>query len=736
MSTSILILFALPSAQADVVLSEVMANTTSGQNTTDEYIELCNTSADAADVAGWSVSDGDDVDDLIAWSTHPNAPSSPGTDLVVDSTSIPGGDCALILDPDYPTGTQPYAIPSGTVILTVSNSAIGQGIGPDDAVTLYNTGGTASADVVDTYGTPVDSDNPTDRDDDGLDAIPLDPREGHSAFRIHLSSADEEGSWMEGAPTPGFRSSAGIFEVDPDGSGDYETIAEALLYALSGSQIVVRAGTYTEDLSIVEAVTIQGADPANRPNVSGAITLNDVGGTTTLQHLALGGGIQVDRAELQLLDNTISTGGVDYHYASGAVLGNSFSGAGLTLDYYTSPEVAENSFADTTNGAIQCTMGSEPWIHHNELQGTFGNGIDCTSIPIVEHNEVSGFLVGIRVTGNASVLHNRVDGSSEAGIQVGSSSLATVHGNMVLNCSQGIVTDHSAPTISSNVVASSIGTGVVIEGAARADNFIDFENHPTLVHNTVADNGADGISVSGTSISGDTVAPSLLANLVMGNTGFGISVDGTPTTASNVTWMNGGGATDGYTPDASDQDMDPMLGEMEGGNWTLASNSPLVDAGIDMAFASDADAMNSTRVTDGDGDGNALADIGAVELCPDLDGDGWSQDCGTGATADCDDDDADVSPDAEENWYDGIDQDCDGNDDDQDEDGTSVSADCDDTDPEVVTECPEDTGSIDDTGMEGEDKDAGSCGCTSLDATPGSAAWVLLVLGTVLRRRR
>jgi len=311
-----------------------------------------------------------------------------------------------------------------------------------------------------------------------------------------------------------------------------------------------------------------------------------------------------------------------------------------------------------------------------------------------------------------------------------------VHGNMVLNCSQGIVTDHSAPTISSNVVASSIGTGVVIEGAARADNFIDFENHPTLVHNTVADNGADGISVSGTSISGDTVAPSLLANLVMGNTGFGISVDGTPTTASNVTWMNGGGATDGYTPDASDQDMDPMLGEMEGGNWTLASNSPLVDAGIDMAFASDADAMNSTRVTDGDGDGNALADIGAVELCPDLDGDGWSQDCGTGATADCDDDDADVSPDAEENWYDGIDQDCDGNDDDQDEDGTSVSADCDDTDPEVVTECPEDTGSIDDTGMEGEDKDAGSCGCTSLDATPGSAAWVLLVLGTVLRRRR
>ena len=47
---------------------------------------------------------------------------------------------------------------------------------------------------------------------------------------------------------------------------------------------------------------------------------------------------------------------------------------------------------------------------------------------------------------------------------------------------------------------------------------------------------------------------------------------------------------------------------------------------------------------------------------------------------DCDDATSSVSPSAPETWYDGVDQNCDGNDDDQDVDGVALSADCDDTD--------------------------------------------------------
>ncbi|MFN7145516.1 MAG: putative metal-binding motif-containing protein, partial [Myxococcota bacterium] len=87
----------------------------------------------------------------------------------------------------------------------------------------------------------------------------------------------------------------------------------------------------------------------------------------------------------------------------------------------------------------------------------------------------------------------------------------------------------------------------------------------------------------------------------------------------------------------------------------------------------------------------------------DLDGDGF-----TAAGGDCDDDDPTVHPEAEEIWYDGVDQNCDLlSDYDQDADGVDQDADCDDTNGDISPDAPETCNGIDDD-CDGEVDESGT----------------------------
>lgn len=185
-----------------IVISEVMSNPES--ETTDEFIELYNYSDLAMDLAGWHFTDGDAVDEIIAWDSLSRG-DIPGT--ILNTTIIPAESYAVILDPDYNSGRLPYHFPENTLILTVANSSLGNGLTPaTDPLLLYRAGGTTLEYLADTYGTPVLNDNPLLCDDDTLDNIPFDPGEGISVEKIDFLTGDLSDNWSSNADkasTPG-----------------------------------------------------------------------------------------------------------------------------------------------------------------------------------------------------------------------------------------------------------------------------------------------------------------------------------------------------------------------------------------------------------------------------------------------------------------------------------------------------------------------------------------------------
>ena len=93
-----------------------------------------------------------------------------------------------------------------------------------------------------------------------------------------------------------------------------------------------------------------------------------------------------------------------------------------------------------------------------------------------------------------------------------------------------------------------------------------------------------------------------------------------------------------------------------------------------------------------------------------------------------------VNPEAAEIWYDGVDSDCRGDSDlDQDGDGENTTQfggeDCDDTDPSII-ECLDSGGS--ETGDPEDPQDPSDCG--GCGGGLGGGLWIL-ALGALMRRR-
>jgi hypothetical protein len=155
--------------------------------------------------------------------------------------------------------------------------------------------------------------------------------------------------------------------------------------------------------------------------------------------------------------------------------------------------------------------------------------------------------------------------------------------------------------------------------------------------------------------------------------------------------------------------------DVVGGPWPLVG---LTQVTITVTFSPEtADLATGTLVLEAGAEDAGVALTGLAE--PDWDGDGF--DTVDAGGADCDDRNADVNPAAEEVWYDGLDQNCDGNDLDSDGDGVALTSDCDDGNDQVYPGATERIDEVDDDcdGVADESVDAGSLVLSEILVTPG-----------------
>ncbi len=278
--------------------------------------------------------------------------------------------------------------------------------------------------------------------------------------------------------------------------------------------------------------------------------------------------------------------------------------------------IVDNCIIEYASWSILCDYSS-PIISNNLLMDTEYYGVCCwEASPSITDNVIINNGVGIYC-----------DNSNP-----------TITGNVITNNGYGIGCWQSSPLIEGNIILynSAVASGIHLEysNATVVNNEIIGNNHgiycdnssPSIINNTVADNPADGIRCTLSSL------PSIMNNIITGNYDGGIYCDATssPTISFNDVWGNNPDYA-GCSPGTGDISADPQFVDAAGGDYHLRSGSPCIDAGTNTGAPS-VDLEGNLRPYDGDGDGVATVDMGTYECFalpaeptfPDVPSDFWA----------------------------------------------------------------------------------------------------------------
>jgi hypothetical protein len=374
-----------------------------------------------------------------------------------------------------------------------------------------------------------------------------------------------------------------------------KTVQAALNAATSGDEVWVKAGTYTQSITLTAGVGLYGG-------FVGTETLRSERNFVTNLSILEGNGGSVVTSPSGATNTTIIDG---FTIQKGSAL----SGGGIYCGH-SGPTISNNRIVNNVayavypdgggcGGGIFCAEASAPVISNNFIAkniayggetpdfwpfGGYGGGICCS-------------VCSPTITGN-TIMCNMVYSqpgrltSEGGGIYLSGCTGSVIISNNLIEANQsdgdsGIGAGSTAAIVTNNIVVGNSGGGICSGG--------------TITNNTIVGNGGYGIYPYSATVSNNIVA---------------FNENGlyhTGTFRNNCVYGNSIANYAG-APGAGDISVDPGLVDLKYRNFHLQAGSPCIDAGWDSAPGIPAvDCDGQPRIVDGDGNGTAHVDIGSDE---------------------------------------------------------------------------------------------------------------------------
>ena len=281
---------------------------------------------------------------------------------------------------------------------------------------------------------------------------------------------------------------------------DYAKIQWAVDNATAGSTIIVRDGTYTENVDVNKRLTIKSENGWAKTIVQAANSSDHVFEVTadyvnisgfTVKGTTHRAGIYLDC--------------IDYCRVTNSNITN--NEYGIVLFDSRNIEMTNNTITSNCNYGISCFESSNPTITYNNISENDADGIFCnySSATLIGNTISNNYDWGIHLvkSSNTTIIGNRINSNREDGLFLEYSSNNAIINNTISNNYAGIhLSDSSKNSITNNTVLNNEKGGILLYHSSTdntvSDNIVSLNNNVgiclsssnsnTIITNTVSKN--------------------------------------------------------------------------------------------------------------------------------------------------------------------------------------------------------------------------------------------------------